>query len=44
MPHVRAPDETLRHPLVGEGANAMLALKGCVMNQRLADLLDWGAN
>ncbi len=24
------------------GANAMLALKCCVMNQRLADLLDWG--
>ncbi len=26
------------------GANAMLALKCCVMNHRLADLLDWRAN
>ncbi len=28
----------------GRGANAMLALKGCVMNLRLPDLLDWKAN
>ncbi len=28
----------------GRGANAMLALKGCVMNLRLPDLLDWRAN
>ncbi len=26
------------------GANAMLALKGCVLNLRLADLLEWRAN
>ena len=26
------------------GANAMLALKGCVMNLRLPDLLEWRAN
>ena len=26
------------------GANAMLALKGCVLNLRLPDLLDWRAN
>ena len=26
------------------GTNAMLALKGCVMNLRLLDLLDWKAN
>ena len=26
------------------GANAMLALKSCVMNHRLADFLDWRAN
>ncbi len=25
------------------GANAMLALKGCVMNLRLPDFLDWRA-
>ena len=26
------------------GANAMLALKGCVLNLRLPDPLDWKAN
>jgi len=26
------------------GANAMLALKGCAMNLRLPDFLEWRAN
>ncbi len=37
----------LKHPGTRwskRGANAMLALKGCVMNLRLPDLHNWKAN
>ncbi len=44
LPGVGEPVEALRNPLVKEGANAVLALKGCVKNHRLANFLDWRAN
>ena len=43
-PGVRGPDGTPGRPSVGEGANAMPALDGRVMDHRLADLPDWRAD